>query len=300
MADSDLVKVATGNANFANKFYKILAEGSEGKNVFFSPISAHTVLAMAYQGAAKETAASFASTLQVPDQKVAANGYSSVMNTLNNVPNVTLHVANKIYVMQNFPLKAAFKKVTSGQFLSEAESIDFAQNEAAADNINKWVEDKTNSKIKDLIKKDYLDGLTRLVLLNAVYFKGNWAHKFEPKATRVEPFYTSNTDKIDCQMMHITKRFNYREDEALDAKILEMQYTNKDVSMVIILPNARDGIKNLESKLVDVDLSTITNNMDTVEVQVSLPKFKIETDMDLGEILTKVYVLIRFYFIFLK
>ncbi|KAK4879302.1 hypothetical protein RN001_007448 [Aquatica leii] len=287
MASSELRQVTTGNSQFANKFYSIIAKEEKGKNVFFSPISAHTVLSMVYQGAAGDTADSFASALNISNQKVAAAGYYDVMKALNSVEDVMLHIANKIYVMKDFPLKEHFRKTAAELFLSEAEQVNFTDNLAAAKKINGWVEEKTQSKIKDLIPADCLDSLTRLVLVNAIYFKGNWAHQFNKNATRKEKFYVSNNETVDCDMMHITKRFNYREDMDLDAKVLEMKYTNENVSMVIILPNQRDGIDNLEKKLADVDLSNITEGMRSMEVEVSLPKFKIETTMDLESVLTK-------------
>ncbi|KAK5645687.1 hypothetical protein RI129_004151 [Pyrocoelia pectoralis] len=287
MASKELLEVVTGNSRFANNFYNFIAAEEKGKNVFFSPISAHTVLAMAYQGAAGKTADSFASTLHVGNQEVASTGYHHVMKTLNSVEDVMLHIANKIYIMHGFPLKEKFHKSTSELFFSEAESVDFAENVESAKKINIWVEEKTNSKIKDLVTADCLNELTRLVLVNAIYFKGNWAHQFSKEATRTEKFYISDSETVDCDMMHITKRFNYRDDEELDAQILEMKYTNENVSMVIILPHKRNGIEELEKKLVNVDLSTISERMRNVEVEVSLPKFKIETTMDLNDVLTK-------------
>ena len=284
---SELLEVTTGNSRFANKFYKIIAEEEKGKNVFFSPISAHTVLSMAYQGAAGSTADSFASALHVKNQDIAAKGYQNVMSSLNNVENVMLHIANKIYIMQNFPLKSKFETATRELFLSETETVNFGENVESAKKINGWVEEKTNSKIKDLIEPNALNSLTRLVLVNAIYFKGNWLHQFNKNATRTEKFYISETDTVDCEMMHITKRFFYADDDDLDAQILEMKYTNQNVSMVIILPRKRTGIEELEKKLVDVDLSTITQKVRQVEVEVSLPKFKIETTMDLKGVLEK-------------
>jgi len=289
MASTDLLQVTSANAQFASKFYNIISQEAKRNNIIFSPICAHTVLSMVYQGAAEETANQFASTLNVPNAKVAATGYNGVLSTLNSLEKVTLHIANKVYVMKDFPLKSNFKTVLMESFLSEAESINFAESIQAANNINQWVQGKTNNKIKDLITpNDLSSSMSSIVLVNAIYFKGNWALPFEKENTRTEPFYISNDDKVECQMMHITKHyFKYREDEQLDAKILEMMYDNRNVSMVIILPNARDGIENLESKLAYVDLSTITQDMRYVQVEVSLPKFKIGTKMNLKRVLEK-------------
>ncbi|CAH2020518.1 unnamed protein product [Acanthoscelides obtectus] len=128
------------------------------------------------------------------------------------------------------------------------------------------------------------DELTRLVLVNAIYFKGKWSHPFPVAQTQTEKFYINDDEIMDVQMMHLTKNLFYKEDETLDAKVLELPYSNKELSMIIILPNKRNGIHELEKKLATVDLSTITENMYKPEVKVSLPKFKIETDvMDLTQ-----------------
>ncbi|KAF2899766.1 hypothetical protein ILUMI_06420 [Ignelater luminosus] len=285
MAWTDIEHVTSGNAKFANKFYNILSR-KEG-NVFFSPLSAHTVLAMAYQGAAKETAKQFASTLQVPDNQVAANGYNTIMSSLNKIQGVTLHIANKIFVMNGFPLNDAFKNTTKKLFLSKTVSVDFGDNVKSADKINKWVKNKTNAKIKDLIAPDSLNSLTRLVLVNAVYFKGAWDDTFDKKDTVTAPFFITETpeNKVDCQMMRKTAYYDYRIDEELDAKIVELPYRNLNVSMVVILPNLIDGITKLEEKLMNVDLTTLTENMENEELELSLPKFKMETTMDLKPIL---------------
>lgn len=286
MASTDQeAQLLKGNSLFTTALYQELAKS--GENLIFSPISVHAVLSMAFQGAEGETKDAFISTLRVTDTKTAADGYNSIMSRLNNIPNITLHIANKVYLKDGFSLKNSFKDAVVKSFLSEVEPIDFAQ-PAAAPTINTWVSNKTNDKIKELISANDLDSETRLVLLNAIYFKGNWAYKFDARNTLEEDFYINNDETVKVNMMHIKKRFNYKEDTDLDAKILEMPYENRDVSMVIILPNERTGLANLEKKLANVDLSSITNGSSNVEVQVSLPRFKIESTIDLKETLTNV------------
>ncbi|XP_064212921.1 serine protease inhibitor 3/4 isoform X4 [Tribolium castaneum] len=279
------LQVLQGNNQFTSKMYKLLSQ--KKGNIIFSPISMHAVLSMAYQGAQGSTAEHFASTLQVPEAKIAAEGYSEVMKRLNSVQNVTLLMANKVFLKNGFTLLTDFETAVTKSFQSEVQLVDFAQNEAAAKTINDWVEVQTREKIKDLIKKDDLNELTRLVLVNAIYFKGNWKHKFRKEETRTEPFYLNDVDKVEVQMMHTKNKFNYKNDEALDAQILEMPYTNENLSMVIILPNQRNGIGELEKKLENYNLSEITTNMWNTEVNVALPKFKIEQTIDLEEALKK-------------
>ncbi|XP_044267033.1 serine protease inhibitor 3/4-like isoform X5 [Tribolium madens] len=279
------LQVLQGNSQFTNKMYKLLSQ--EKGNIIFSPISIHAVLSMAFQGALGSTAERFASTLQVPEAKTAAEGYSEVMKRLNSVENVTLLMANKVFLMAGCKLLSGFETAVTKNFQSEVQLVDFAKTEAAAKTINDWVEVKTNEKIKDLIKKEDLDDLTRLVLVNAIYFKGNWKNKFNKEDTKTEPFYLNDVDTVDVQMMHTKKKFNYKVDQALDAQILEMPYINEDLSMIIILPNQKNGIAELEKKLENYNLSEITQNMWNTEVNVALPKFKIEQTIDLEDSLTK-------------
>ncbi|XP_068904923.1 uncharacterized protein [Tenebrio molitor] len=279
------LQVLQGNSAFTNNLYKVLAE-KEG-NVFFSPISVHVVLSMAYQGALDTTAEKFANTLHVPKAKAAAEGYNEIMKRLNSVTNVTLLMANKVFLMEGFQLLSDFENAVTKHFLSEVQLVDFKKNEEAAKTINSWVEVQTREKIKDLIQKDDLDGSTRLVLVNAIYFKGDWKHKFDKERTKTEPFYLNDKDTIDVQMMHIKKKFNYKNDSELQAQVIELPYTNEDLSMFIILPNEKNGIGNLEKKLATMNLTDISKNMWSTEVNLALPKFKIEQTIDLKDALTK-------------
>lgn len=286
MASEANQQVVRANSDFTTDLYKILSR--KDANLIFSPLSVHTVLSLAYQGAAGNTSQSFANALRLPEAKTASDGYKDVMASLNNVTGITLHIANKVYVKTGYKLKDSFSDVARSSFYSEVEQVNFVQATTAANTINTWVENKTNDKIKNLIQPDDLDELTRLVLVNAVYFKGNWADKFRKENTRKEPFYLNDNDKIDVDMMHINKKFNYAADDNLDAKILELPYENRNFSLVVVLPNQRNGIRSLEEKLASTDLSTLTSNLHHVEVNVALPKFKIESQIPLNEPLAEV------------
>ncbi|XP_066141296.1 serine protease inhibitor 3/4-like isoform X4 [Euwallacea fornicatus] len=282
----ELQKVIQGNGHFTKQLYNVLAQ--KPGNVCFSPISAHAVLSMAYQGADGTTRAAFGKILGMSNQLEAAVGYQDVIKHLNNVSDVQLLMANKVYVMEGYALKPAFKEVTEKKFFSEVQSLNFKQSTASANTINQWVEDKTQEKIKDLISPDILDESTRLILVNAIYFKGTWASKFNKELTQKETFYLNDNDTIEVEMMNTKGKYFYKEDETLDAKVLELPYSNSDVSLLVILPNKKNGIADLEKKLAETDLTKITENMFKPEVVVKLPKFKIETTIDLNEPLKKI------------
>lgn len=190
--------------------------------------------------------------------------------------------------MKNYSVKRSFNEIATKAFASEAQSIDFAQNSAAASTINGWVEDNTNNKIKDLISADSLDGDTRMVLVNAIYFKGFWTYQFNPKDTFKAPFYLNDQDSVTVDFMKIKKYFKYGELRDLDATAIELPYKDSDISMLIILPNQRTGLSALEGKLNTIDLSDVTKSLYSQEVNVEIPKFKIEFDVELKEPLEKV------------
>nr|CAH7743259.1 unnamed protein product [Callosobruchus chinensis] len=284
--DTQLEAVLKGNAEFTKKLYQVLSK-TEGRNIFFSPISVHAVLSMVHQGSKGKTQQTLGEVLAVPGLTESAEGYQRVMKSLNSVKDVTLLIANKIYIQNRYTFQDDFASTVSKNFLSEVQSLEFTKSEEAAKTINTWVEGKTNNRIHNLIEPTDLNDQTRLVLVNAIYFKGKWLHPFDAAQTKSETFYINDADSMNVKMMHLKKELYYKEDENLDAKVLELPYSNKDLSMIIILPNKRNGIADLEKKLATVDLSTITENMSKPEVTVSLPKFKIESTMNLNEPLSE-------------
>ncbi|MCK4339529.1 MAG: serpin family protein, partial [Candidatus Cloacimonetes bacterium] len=154
--------------------------------------------------------------------------------------------------------------------------------EDARNQINEWVEQKTKDKIKELIKPGILDPLTRLVLVNAIYFKGKWEKEFEKKLTKDTPFWLTPEDSIHCPMMQQKGSFNYCENDSL--QILELPYLGDDLSMIVLLPREVDGLKKLENCLT-IDNLNKWMNVSYQEIKVYLPKFKITSGFSLGKTL---------------
>lgn len=194
--------------------------------------------------------------------------------------------------MNNFSVKKSFQDVASKSFNSEAQSLDFSDSANAAKTINGWVEDKTNHKIKDLISDDSLDSDTRMVLVNAIYFKGTWVYEFDKTKTFKGPFYLNEEETVTVDFMKIKKHFSYGQFPELKASAIELPYKNSDISMFIILPDSKTGLAELESNLNTIDINELSKKMFSQEVNVELPKFKIEFDVELNEPLKKVKILI--------
>lgn len=223
------------------------------------------------------------------DKAMSANNFHDYYGMLEkSVGKSTLSIANQIYVMTGYKINQQFKEVAIKKFLSGIESLNFADAAPSARTINKFVENKTKDKIKDLVKPDMLDASTRVVLVNAIYFKGNWEHQFNKDRTYDGDFFISETEKTPVKYMTIKKKFNYAVLDRLDATALEMKYANSNISFVIVLPNTRTGLSALEKKLCDFDLTKITDEMYSQEVDVTIPKFKVEFEINLNDVLKKV------------
>lgn len=284
---SDVSRIVSGNEHFGKQLYGIVSKEEKG-NIICSPFSAHVVLSMAYAGADGSTATAFKSVLGLNDAESTADEYHSLLQNIKGIQHITLNLANKIFLKTGFELKKPFQTLLVKKYESEAQELDFVKNVESAKSINTWVEDQTNHKIKDLVSADSLDADTRLVMVNAVYFKGSWAKKFNKDATKEEPFYLADGTETKCQMMHINGKYKYTEDDTLKSKILEMPYEGDQMSMLIFLPNERDGIKHLEENIDKFDFANYDKNMNKWEVDVSLPRFKIESKIELTKYLKKV------------
>src|SRR4029077_11367420 len=151
--------------------------------------------------------------------------------------------------------------------------------------INKWVEQRTEDKVRELLQPGSVGSDARLVLTNATYFKGNWEEQFKKEATKNEDFRLSATRSIKTPLMHMTKGFNYFDGGSFQA--LEIPYKNKSLSMMILLPKAIHGLSALEQSLAPAKLQQLLGELEPAEtVIVTMPKFKMEAQFELGDTLT--------------
>ncbi|KAH8297387.1 hypothetical protein KR044_011175 [Drosophila immigrans] len=270
-------------ATFSINVYSKLIAQKPNQNIIFSPFSIQSCAAMARLGAKGETAAQLDRGLGLISNKEAeiAESFHNVLTAYEN--SSILHIANKIYIMTGFELQNEFSSLISKQFLSAVEPVNFAKNVEAAGKINSWVEQRTNNLIKDLVPSGALDKDSRLVLINAIHFKGNWVHQFPEDSTRNEPFHLNDADTIEVPMMNLKKRFRYANLGDLDATALELPYKDSDLSMLIVLPNSKTGLPQLEEKLRSTPLTQITGALYSTEVIVKLPKFKSEFEVELTD-----------------
>lgn len=290
MADAAKQEFARRLAIFSINVYGKLASLKPGENLVFSPFSIQTCAAMARLGADGETAAQLDQGLGLAsaDAEQIAKSFNQVLATYQD--SQILRIANKIFVMDGYSLAPQFEELLSKEFLSAAQKVNFASSSQAAATINGWVEERTNHLIKDLIPASALNADSRLVLVNAIHFKGNWVHQFPKYATRPDTFHLDNERTIQVPMMSIKERFRYADLPSLNAAALELPYKDSDLSMLIILPNSKTGLPALEEKLRSTPLSVITQALHKTQVQVKLPKFKAEFQVELTEVFRKVSI----------
>lgn len=260
------------------------------KNIICSPISVSLVLSMVTFGAKNNTKNELKKILQLPaNDTINKNGFQLFIEILNNYKMVQLNLANKIFIKHGFEIKNEFKLITESSFKSSTENVDFKDNLLASKTINSWCEEKTNNRIKDLIKSGDIDGNTALVMVNAVYFKGNWANQFNPEYTKMRDFYIDESTTKKVPTMFRNGFYNSGIIDELDADYLELPYKSFDekdaLSMFVIVPNEINGLKKIEDNFHKVDFSKLNKSMRSMDL--ILPKFKFESSFDLGDVMKK-------------
>ncbi|MFW6159469.1 MAG: serpin family protein [Planctomycetota bacterium] len=279
-------KVVAGNNEFACDLYAKL-RGQDG-NLFFSPYSISTALAMTYAGARGNTAKQMADvlhfTVEGDDLHRAMGGLVDDLNEAGEKGAYDLTVANALWAQKGYRFLDAFTNLVTESYDAGLNLVNFAgATEPARKTINHWVEEKTNDKIKDLLKRGILNHRTRLVLTNAIYFKGNWASQFEEKRTKDRPFTLADGTKKKAPMMYQREEFRHGANEL--CQTLELPYEGEDLSMLVLLPKTIDGLPALEKKLSPDQIETWAKRMRKREVRVHLPKFKMTREFNLGRTL---------------
>lgn len=198
-----------------------------------------------------------------------------------------LKIANKVFLNKGYQVSDTFSKL-SRSFDSGAESLDFGKSSESEQTINNWVEKETNGKIKNLLSPGTIDGDTSALLVNAIYFKGEWESPFPHMNTRKMEFYSTSGKGVQTDFMYDDDYFNYGELEDLDATAVEMKYKNGDFSMLIILPTQKSSLKQLASKLQsNYNLIGVSEKLSSRKIDIYIPKFEMEYELDLNQPLSK-------------
>jgi serpin B len=282
----DQARAVKDNNAFAFDLYDRLR--TKDGNLFFSPASISTALAMTYAGARGQTAEEMAATLHFgldPERLHPAVG--GLLRDLRADPKTKgyqLHLANALWAQKGHPFLPAYLKFVQDHYDAELKEVDFANaSEKARRTINAWVAKQTADKIPELLEPPLPSPDTLLALTNAIYFKGDWSSPFKKQLTRDGAFHLADGAPATVPLMAQTGRFGYLDGDTFQA--LELPYAGNELAMDVFLPKKTDGLAELERQLTASKVQTALTKLRTDEVQVVLPRFKVTGAFDLADTL---------------
>ncbi len=273
-----ILEVANANNQFAFDLYKELNK-TESNNLFYSPYSISTALAMTYEGAKSQTASEMKSVFHFPEDTILRPNFAAIYNQLNNnAKDYELRTGNALWIQKDFQLLSDYTNKVEKYFGGKATNLDFiADTENSRITINAFIEKQTNNKIVGLIPKGMLDESARLVLTNAIYFKGTWQWEFDPSDTYDGDFTITPDNIVTVKMMHMQPEkttFNYA--DTGDIQILELLYKGNKISMLVILPSS--DLASIETTLTSEKLNEYKSQMQQTKLDsIALPKFEFDT-----------------------
>ena len=281
---TEMKTLVEGNTAFALQLYGKL-RSTEG-NLVLSPYSISSALAMTYAGARGETAQQMEQALHFEQSKTDLHALFGRLDKALKAAQGSneLNIANSLWPQKKYPFRQEFLNLLKKDYGATVTPLNYEREaEQARVTINQWVDDKTRHKIAEIIGPGVLDESTRMVLVNAIYFKGTWATPFPESATQPDKFYAKPDTTITVPFMHKRGQFRYGENDQL--QLLALPYVGRQLEMVILLPRSRDGIGQLENGLTAASLSAWTSGMRNQQVDVALPKFKMSSGFNLAKAL---------------
>ncbi|UCE65443.1 MAG: serpin family protein [Candidatus Zixiibacteriota bacterium] len=271
--------------NFGLKLFQEIIKAEEGNNVIISPLSISMALTMVYNGAEGETREAMAGTLELRGafSNKINESYKNLSETLTSLDStVVFQIANSIWYRQGLRVEDDFLDMNRSFFKAQISPCNF-RDSATADTINAWVYENTNGKIPDIVEKPINPNLL-MILINAIYFHGDWAKKFDVENTRDDEFTLTDGSRVTCKMMNQENRFRYFENDSFQA--IELPYGNRAFSMIIFLPKPDVGIDDLIGRLDDDNLKLWTDSLRRHRGAISMPRFKLEFYKELTRMLS--------------
>ncbi|KAL3192232.1 hypothetical protein MRX96_059210 [Rhipicephalus microplus] len=287
---SDVLKVMISNNNFALQLLPLMST-SQLDNVFYSPYSVTTALAMVHAGADALTRSELHVALKYHllglEEDEVVRAHADFNRHLLGPSNSTLEVANAVVLDLKLNALSSYLNALKNGFEAELLKADFSGDERATLNtINSWVSQKTQQKISKLFDEP-LPSFTKLVLLNAIYFKGTWLSKFDQSKTAKAPFYTADGRSTSVDTMQSVVKAGYAYVRDLAATMLELPYNGLDYSMVIALPQNESSVEVLKRQLNGTVIVAARQKLREATFMLHLPRFRLEQKYDLKEVLPK-------------
>ena len=293
VGENETHELTVGNTAFALDLYQVLREG-EG-NLFFSPYSISLALAMTYAGARGETEQQMAQTLHFTlSQEALHKAFNALdLDLASRGEEIDeqegdpfrLHIANSIWGQQGYEFTPEFLDTLAMNYGAGMRIVDYIEAaEEARQTINQWVSDQTEEKIKDLIQPGLIDELTRLVLVNAIYFNASWFYPFAEEETHEGVFHLIDGGQVNVPLMSQVETFHYFGGEGY--QVVELPYVGQEMAMVILLPDM-GMFEAFEKGLTSERLSGILDDMSHQSVALIMPRFEYESEFRLKETLIK-------------
>ncbi|XP_006888774.1 PREDICTED: serpin B6-like [Elephantulus edwardii] len=284
--------LSEANGTFALNLLKKLGENNSN-NLFFSPMNISCALAMVFMGAKGNTATQMSQALSLDKSRAGDEdihqGFQLLLTEVNKTDTqYLLKTANRLFGDKTCDFLSSFKDSCHKFYQAEMEELDFISGtETSRKHINAWVAQKTEGKITELLSSGVIDSMTNLVLVNAVYFKGNWDSPFDKKDTRERPFKISKNEQKPVQMMFKISTFKITYIGEIFTQILMLPYVKKELNMIILLPDENTTLNMVEKELTYEKFMEWTHPdmFDEEEMLVYLPRFKLEENYDMKDAL---------------
>lgn len=277
------------NGSFAISLLKILGEEDKSRNLFFCPMSVSSALAMVYLGAKGNTATQMSQVLGLSGNGDVHQGFQTLLAEVNKSgTQYLLKSACRLFGEESCDFLPTFKESCQKFYQAGIEEMSFVKDtEGCRKRINDWVLEKTEGKISEVLSPGTVCPLTKLVLVNAMYFKGKWKAQFDRKYTRGMPFKTNQEEKKTVQMMFKHAKFKMAHVDEVNAQVLALPYAEDELSMVVLLPDESSDLTVVEKALTYEKLRAWTNPETLTEskVQVFFPRLKLEESYDLETVL---------------
>jgi len=286
---AEIDTIVSGNNSFAFDLYERLGEASG--NIFYSPYSISTALAMTYAGARTITEEEMADVLHFAgDQDEFHAGFSDLQQRISESTahaSVTLNVANSLWCQEDYEFLPGFMSLQQERYAAHPHLVDFVTKpEQARRKINSWVEEQTNQRINNLIPQGLITRLTVLVLCNAIHFKASWETRFDEEQTRDAPFHISPDATVMVSMMRMNSSFKHCYVDGFT--MVELPYANGSTSMVVLLPDENSDLENVHDRITWPNMKTWLHCLDDARretIVVGIPKFSMTMRLDLADTL---------------
>lgn len=285
-------RLVDADNEFGLNLFRAVSEEEGDSNVFISPLSVSMALGMTLNGAEGDTYAAMQEALALSGLSEAEinESYRTLIDLLHGLdPEVVFEIANSIWHREGFAVEADFLDINRESFDSEVRELDFSD-PAAPGVINGWVDEKTHGKIEKIV--DQIDPLTMMYLINAIYFKGMWTYEFDEEATQNRPFAAMDGSVDDVPMMEQEAELAYFESDAL--QVVDLPYGDSLYSMMVILPRQGGNLDEVVASLDQETWNDWTGRLESREVWLRLPRFQLEYEVDLNQVLSSLGMEVAF------